>query len=89
MYEKYVRETKIVDRDEAQERKEILLSIIKTKTELENNIKNYEFAEGDLIDYYLYQIKANQSKLDYLIKKAKTKRIMLDLVEKIEYDDVI
>ena len=29
MYEKYVRETKIVDRDEAQERKEILLSIIK------------------------------------------------------------
>ena len=38
---------------------------------MSNARNNYEFAEGELIDYYLYQIKANQAKLDYLIKKAK------------------
>ena len=30
-----------------------------------------------MIDYYIYQIKANQSKLDYLIKIAKQKGIVL------------
>ena len=30
-----------------------------------------------MIDYYSYQIKANQSKLDYLIKIAKSKGIVL------------
>ena len=29
-----------------------------------------------MIDYYIYQIKANQSKLDYLIKIAKKKGIV-------------
>ena len=49
-------------------------------------IKNYEFAEGDLIDYYLYQIKAEQSKLDYLIKTAKDQKLILNLIDKIKYD---
>ena len=30
-----------------------------------------------MIDYYIYQIKANQSKLDYLIKLAKKKGVIL------------
>lgn len=46
-------------------------AIISTKQDLNSNINNYEFAEGDLIDYYLYQIKANKSKLSYLVKEAK------------------
>ena len=54
--------------------------------ELELAIKNYEFAEGDLIDYYLYQIKAEQSKLDYLIKTAKDQKLILNLIDKIKYD---
>ena len=29
---------------------------------------------GDLIDYYLYQIKATQAKYNYLLKKAKQTR---------------
>lgn len=70
------------------ERKEIIINIIKTKADLDSNRKNYEFAEEGLIDYYLYQIKANQSKLDYLIKKAKDKNIILDLVEKSKFDAV-
>ena len=54
--------------------------------ELDLAIKNYEFAEGDLIDYYLYEIKAEQSKLDYLIKTAKDQKVMLNIIDKIKYD---
>ena len=85
-YEEYVKENKIVDKTEEEEKREIILSIIKTKMDLDTARKNYEFAEAELIDYYLYQIKANQSKLDYLIKKAKDEKIMLNLVDKIKYD---
>jgi siroheme synthase (precorrin-2 oxidase/ferrochelatase) len=87
-FEEYVSEKKIKDSNEEEEKKEIIVSIIKTKMELDNNRKNFEFAEEELIDYYLYQIKANQSKLDYLIKKAKDKKIMVNLVDKIKYDAV-
>jgi len=87
-YEDYVKENKILDKTEEDEKNEIILSIIKTKMDLDNIRKNYEFAEAELIDYYLYQIKANQSKLDYLIKKAKDKKIMLNLIDKIKYDVV-
>ena len=34
----------------------------------------------DLVDYYTYQIKANQAKLDYLIKLAKAKGIRVDMI---------
>ena len=42
-----------------------------TKKKLKNARNNFEYAEEDMIDYYIFQIKANQSKLDYLIKIAK------------------
>ena len=87
-YEDYIKENKILDKTEEEEKNEIILSIIKTKIVLDNIRKNYEFAEAELIDYYLYQIKANQSKLDYLIKKAKDKKIMLNIIDKIKYDVV-
>ena len=44
---------------------------------LQNARKNFEYAEDGMIDYYIYQIKANQSKLDYLIKVAKKKGVIL------------
>ena len=53
---------------------ELIRNIIKTREELKDNNKNFEFAENDLVDYYIYEIKANQSKLDYLIKLAKASR---------------
>lgn len=84
-YDKNIKGKNIEKKIEEYERKEILLSIIKTKIDLENSIKNYEFAEGGLIDYYLYQIKANQSKLDYLIKEAKNREINLTYEQKIKY----
>ena len=86
IYEEYVRESIITPKTEDDEKNEIIISIIKTKMDLEIAIKNYEFAEEEIIDYYLYQIKANQSKLDYLIKKAKDKKIMLDVVDNKKYE---
>ena len=37
-----------------------------------------------MIDYYTYELKANQSKLDYLIKFAKNKGISLDMIEAVK-----
>ena len=55
--------------------RDLIVNILKTKMELNLNIKNYEYAEQDQIDYFLYQIKANQARLDFLIKKAKESNI--------------
>lgn len=84
MYEEFVREIDLIERSEEELNIELIKSIIKTKTDLENANKNYEFAEGELIDYYLYQIKANQSKLNYLLKKAKHEGIIIDMIKQIE-----
>ena len=54
------------------------------KKELEEANKNFEFAEGDLIDYYTYQIKANRAKFDYLLKKAKENGIAIDMIDQID-----
>lgn len=82
-YEEYVRETKIEDKSEEEKNLELIVSIIKTKNELNSAHKNFEFAEEGLIDYYSYQIKANQTKLDYLMKKAQKKGIALDMINEI------
>ena len=56
------------------------VDIIDTREKLKRDNKNFEYAQGDLVDYYTYQIKANQAKLDYLIKLAKTNGIQVDMV---------
>lgn len=63
---------------------ELLKSITETKRELFIANKNFEVAEDDLIDYYSYQIKANKAKLDYLIKKVKTKGLVVDMINSLE-----
>ena len=78
MEEEYVREKNLAEKTEEEKDRELLLSIIKTKKKLEQAHRNFEFAEKDLIDYYSYNIKANQAKLDYLIKLAKTKGLVMD-----------
>lgn len=84
MHEEFVREINLLEKSEEELNIELIESIIKTKTDLEIANKNYEFAEGELIDYYLYQIKANQSKLNYLLKKAKKDGIIIDMIKQIE-----
>ena len=82
-YEEFVKENKIEDKSEDEKNLELIVSIIKTKNDLDLAHKNFEFAEEGLIDYYSYQIKANQTKLDYLMKKAQKKGIVLDMIKEI------
>ena len=84
MIEEYRKEEKIVDKTEVEKEIELVKSIIKTREELKSANKNFEYAEDDLVDYYTYQIKANQAKLNYLIKLTKTKGIVVDMINDIK-----
>ena len=64
---------------------ELMKTIIETKEMLKNARCNFEYAEDDMIDYYTYQIKANQSKLDYLIKIAKRQGMELSRIDELKY----
>ena len=80
MQEEFLKENKIIEKTEIEKEEDGIISILKTKRELNVARQNFEYAQGDLIDYYSYQIKANQSKLDYLIKLAKKKGIIVDII---------
>lgn len=80
MSEEYIREEKVVDKSNNEKDLELIVSVLKTKQDLDLAHKNFEFAEEGLIDYFSYQIKANQTKLDYLMKKARKKGIALDMI---------
>lgn len=81
----YVREEKIMEKTEMEKELELIRTIIKTREELKIANRNFEYAQDDLVDYYTYQIKANQAKLDYLIKIAKTKGIEVDMINDIKF----
>ena len=80
MENNYVRESIIFDKTEEEKNSELIKNIILTKKKLLQAHNNFEFAEKDMIDYYTYNIKANQAKLDYLIKQAKEKGPVIDEV---------
>ena len=84
IYEDYVKETSIIDKSPDELNTILIKSIIETKKDLENARINYEYAEEELIDYYLYKIKASQSKLNYLIKKSKENNLKIDMIKEIE-----
>ncbi len=86
MGEEYIKEIKIEEKNELEKEIDLIKNIIKTREELKQDNKNYEYAEMELIDYYIYQIKANQAKLDYLLKMAKAKGISIDNISQIEYE---
>ena len=77
MEEEYLLNKMIKGKTEKEREIELIQNIIETKEKLQNARKNFEYAEDGMIDYYIYQIKANQSKLDYLIKLAKKKGVIL------------
>ena len=85
MIEEYRKEEKIIERNEFQKEEDLIKIIIKTKENIKNANKNFEFADSDLIDYYIYEIKANQAKLNYLIRIAKTKEMNVDFIKDIEF----
>lgn len=78
MENEYIREKKIRDFTDEERNKELLINIIDTREKLKRAHLNFEFADGDLVDYYSYEIKANQAKLDYLIKMAKKRGLVMD-----------
>ncbi len=83
--EYYIREEKIVEKTEIEKEIELIKAIIKAREDLKISNRNFEYANLDLVDYYTYQIKANQAKLDYLIKLAKSKGIELDMISDIKF----
>lgn len=85
----YVGEQLITEKCELETESELIRNIIKTREDLKCNNKNFEYAENDLIDFYIYQIKANQAKLDYLLKLAKAKGITIDLISQLKYEEEI
>ena len=85
MEEGYMKETSIENIEEKEREIELIKNIIKTRRELKNVDRNFEYAQDDLVDYYIYEMKANQANLNYLIKMAKMKGITVDMINDIKY----
>lgn len=71
----YEKENPVIDTNDKEKNIQLIQCILSTRDELNKAHKNFEYAEGSLIDFYTYQIMALQSKLDYLTKLAKSKNI--------------
>ena len=81
----YVKEQLIQEKTEIEKETELITNIIKTREDLKKANKNFEYPQEELVDYYIYQIKAMQAKLDYLIKLAKAKGITVDMIKEIGF----
>ena len=77
MFEEYVKEFQIAEKSDIEKDYELLNSINIVKHNLSNMYNNMQFVDGDLIDYYVYQIKAEEAKYNYLIKQAKKKKLKI------------
>lgn len=85
MSEEFQKESLMVEKTEEEKKVELIMSVLKAKKELELANKNFETAEAGLVDYYVYQIKANKSKLDFLVNKAKQRGISLNMIEELYF----
>lgn len=88
MFEEYQKETNIKDKTDEDKKIELIMSLIKAKKELNLATKNFETAEEGLVDYYVYQIKASKSKVDFLVNKAKDKGLSLNMIEEIYFKKI-
>ena len=62
MYSEFVKEVEILDMNENQKNDDLLKNIKSVKETLNNMYNNLQFADSDLIDYFTYQIKAEEAK---------------------------
>lgn len=60
--EDYVKEKKIVDKTEQEHEIDLYQDLEKTKRTLNSLHENLNYASADLVDYYTYQIKAEEAK---------------------------
>lgn len=81
MRDGYIKEIPIIDLKEEESDISIVKSIMESQKKLDLAHKNFEYARGELIDYYAYQIKSEQAKISYLLKQAKNKKVVLDTVK--------
>lgn len=89
MREGYIKEEKLIEKTEIQKEMDIITDIVKTQNELKVANKNFEYAQDELVDYYVYEIKAIQAKLNYLIRIAKIKGIQSDIIKEVKYNYMI
>lgn len=80
---RYEREYIIPEKSDVDRNQELMDTILQTKKIIKEANSNYEMAEGKLIDYFLYTIKAEQARLDYLIGRAKKMGITIDVGEQL------
>ena len=73
--ENYIKEQDFIEMNDDDKKYQLMQSILTTQKDLQQAHINFEYAEEELIDFYSYQIKANQSKLDYLTRLAKSKNL--------------
>ena len=85
MQKEYLKEQIVREKNEDEINQEIIKSLIEAKQELNNSHNNLKFADPELTDYYSYRIKAAKSKIDYLVKLAKTKKLSSDMIKAINY----
>lgn len=85
MQEEYLIEKMVKGKTDKEKEIELMRTIIETREMLKDARCNFEYAEDDMIDYYTYQIKAHQSKLDYLIKIAKKNGMELSRIDELKY----
>ena len=74
MREEFVKETKIFDKTENEHRQDLLSEIEASKKRLKAFYENINFAQENLVDYYTYQIKAEEAKYGYLLQKIKEEK---------------
>ena len=89
MVDGYIQEYNIKNLNEKEKEIELIKDIITTRKAIKNIDKNFEYAQDELVDYYIYQQKANQAKLNYLIKTAKLQGITVDMINDIRYSNLI
>ena len=71
MREEFIKEEKILNKSEEDIKLEILNGLNSVKNSLKSSYNNMKYAEGDLVDYYIYKIKAEEARYAYLLKKNK------------------
>lgn len=75
MHSEFIKEFKIEEKTEEERDEELLDTIKFVKKNLGNMYNNLQYADSDLIDYFTYQIKAEEAKYSYLIKQAKKRNL--------------
>ena len=74
----FEKDYEIYDANDKEKNMQLIQNILKTQSDLSKAHKNFDYAEDDLIDFYVYEIKALQAKLDYLTRIAKMNNIDYD-----------